>query len=413
MSTIDLTSNQPTIDLTGDQPATGRRRRAADLSLIRIVAGREISQQLRNKTFWISVTVTSLMLCLSFTLTGVLRGSSADRPAVAVVGAQPALAAALASQTEVRDYADAGAAQAAVRAGKADAALLPGGQVAVLRTLPSGLAQSIQHAYQTTRQAQQLTALGATRAEVDQALAPEPLRITTLDKDAARTQERTMTAGLGVFLLFILMMISGLGIAQGVAEEKSSRIVEVLLAKVRAWHLLAGKIVGLGTAALVQILLLVTAALTAAIASGAVEAPLDTIGAAVNVLIWFVPGYLLFVTMYAAAGALVSRPEDVNRVIGPVNMLQMISLVGPALAVSGKHQSLIEALSLVPGVSWAAMPVRMAVGPVPWWQVGASFALMLAAVAALLRIGSRIYTGGLLQHGGIVKVRDALRGARR
>jgi ABC-2 type transport system permease protein len=208
------------------------------------------------------------------------------------------------------------------------------------------------------------------------------------------------------------MLISGLGVAQGVAEEKSSRIVEVLLAKVRAWHLLAGKIVGLGAAALVQILLMTTATLIAAIGFGVLRAPLSAVGTAANLLLWFVPGYALFVTLYAVAGALVSRQEDVNHVIGPVNMLQMLSLAGPALAVrGGPDDSLLTIVSMVPGLSWAAMPMRMAVTQVPWWQVAVAFALMLLSIAVLVRVGGRVYRGGLLRYGGIVKIREALHGA--
>ncbi|MEU9924770.1 ABC transporter permease [Streptomyces griseoluteus] len=383
-----------------------------DLELVRIVASREVSGQLRSKSFWASVIVTAAMMCLSFALTGVLKGDGDDAPEVAVVGERTTIAAALRSEVTVEVYRDTGAARTAVREKAVDAAVLPGGEVLVLRALPADLGRTIRQAAQTAAHVEQLTRLGAGPGDTERALAPPVLRVGVLDAHAAEVQERTMTAGLGVFLLFVLMLISGLGIAQGVAEEKSSRIVEVLLAKVRPWHLLVGKIAGLGAAALVQILLMMTAALSAAIGFDALNAPLGAIGTAANLLLWFVPGYVLFVTLYAVAGALVSRQEDVNHVIGPVNMLQMLSLAGPALAVrGGPDDSALTVVSMVPGLSWAAMPMRMAVGAVPWWQIGLSFALMLLAIAGLVRIGGRVYRGGLLKYGGIVKVREALRGA--
>lgn len=389
---------------------TGGRR--TDLELIRIVAAREVTGQLRNKAFWASVIVTVAMMCLSFSLTGVLKGDAEGPPAVGVVGERSTVAAALRHQATVKEYANAAGARTAVRDKTLDAAVLPGGEVLVLRNLPDDLGRVIQQAEQTARHVERLNALGAAPGEAEGALAPPLLRVSALDADAAETQERTMTAGIGVFLLFVLMLISGLGVAQGVAEEKSSRIVEVLLAKVRAWHLLAGKIVGLGAAALVQILLMTTATLIAAIGFGVLRAPLSAVGTAANLLLWFLPGYALFVTLYAVAGALVSRQEDVNHVIGPVNMLQMLSLAGPALAVrGGPDDSLLTIVSMVPGLSWAAMPMRMAVTQVPWWQVAVAFALMLLAIAVLVRVGGRVYRGGLLRYGGIVKVREALHGA--
>ncbi|MFG2128853.1 ABC transporter permease [Streptomyces sp. NPDC048751] len=388
------------------------RNRRTDLALIRIVAAREVTRQLRNKAFWASVIVTAAMLCLSFSLTDVIKGDGESPPTVGVVGEANTIAAALRPQVTVERYADTGAARTALRDDAVDAVVLPDGGVLVLRNLPAELGRTIQQAEHTADQVARLEALGAAREETERAIAPPALRVSTLDADAGVVQERTMTAGIGVFLLFILMLISGLGIAQGVAEEKSSRIVEVLLAKVRAWHLLAGKIIGLGAAALVQIVLMMTAVLTAAVGFGVLQAPLNAVGTAANLLLWFVPGYVLFVTLYAVAGALVSRQEDVNHVIGPVNMLQMLSLAGPALAVRpAPDDALLTVVSMTPGLSWAAMPMRMAVTEVPWWQMFAAFALMLLAIAALVRFGGRIYRGGLLRYGGIVKVGEALRGA--
>ncbi|MGW1745056.1 ABC transporter permease [Streptomyces sp. NPDC002092] len=383
-----------------------------DLELIRIVASREITRQLRNKAFWASVIVTAAMMCLSFGLTSVITGDGEDPPKVGVVGERTTVAAALRTEVGVEEYDDAAAARAAVREETVDAAVLPGGEVLVLRKLPADLGRTIRQAERTAASVERLARLGAPPAEQERALEPPVLRVSALDADADEVQERTMTAGLGVVLLFVLMLISGLGIAQGVAEEKSSRIVEVLLAKVRAWHLLTGKIAGLGAAALVQILLMAAAALSAAIGFGALDAPLGAIGTVANLLLWFVPGYVLFVTLYAVAGALVSRQEDVNHVIGPVNMLQMLSLAGPALAARGGPDDIpLTVVSMVPGLSWAAMPMRMAASAVPWWQIGVAFVLMLLAIALLIRVGGRVYRGGLLRYGGIVKVGEALRGA--
>ncbi|MDF6019128.1 ABC transporter permease [Streptomyces sp. JH34] len=383
-----------------------------DLALIRVVAAREITGQLRSKAFWASLLVTAAMLCLSFSLSGVL-GDGDDGPVtVGVTDGRSTVTEALRSEATVKEYPDVGSARAAVREEAVDAAVLPAGEVIVLRELPEALARTIQQAERTADHVERLRELGATPGEAERAFVSRGLSVTALDEDAAEVQERTMTAGLGVFLLFVLMLISGLGIAQGVAEEKSSRIVEVLLAKVQAWHLLAGKIVGLGAAALVQILLMMTVALGGAISFGVLHAPLDAIGTAANLLLWFVPGYVLFVTLYAVAGALVSRQEDVSHVIGPVNMLQMLSLVGPVLAVQGSSdESLLTVVSMVPGLSWAAMPVRMAAGDVPWWQVSVAFVLMLLAIAGLVRVGGRVYRGGLLRYGGIVRLREVLRSA--
>ncbi|MEU0369396.1 ABC transporter permease [Streptomyces sp. NPDC006283] len=389
-------------------------RRIRDSALVLAIARRELTQQLTNKAFWMSVAITAIMMAVTFGATSYFQGSGGERLTVVLTGQQNSLAPALRPHAEVSTAADAAAARAAVDAGRADAAVLDGPEgIVVQRELPEELGRLLQEAHRAVVLDASLRRHGLSEAEAAQAAAVPPLPTTTLDPDAVRTLQRTTTAATAVFILFMLMLVSGLAVAQGVAEEKSSRIAEVLLAKVRARHLLAGKIIGLGASALVQILVLATACLGAAVAFGLFEAPADAVGAGLNVLLWFIPGYVLFVTLYAVAGSLVSRPEDVNHVVGPVNGFQMLGLLGPGLALAGSTDSAtVEILSLVPGVSWAAMPVRMAYEDVPWWQIGTAFALTLVTAAVLIRIGGRIYAGGLLQHGGIVKVKDALRGAR-
>ncbi|MFK4596941.1 ABC-type Na+ efflux pump permease subunit [Streptomyces pristinaespiralis] len=402
-----------TVQRPGDAAGTDQRR-VRDSVLVLAIARRELAQQLTNKAFWMSVAITAIMMAVTFGATSYFQSGGGERPSVVLAGEQSALAPVLRPHADVSTASDADAARAAVRDGKADAAVIDGqGGIVVQRELPEELGRLLQEAHRAVVLDASLRGHGLTAAEAAEAAAVSPLPTTTLDPDAVRTIQRTTTAATAVFILFMLMLVSGLAVAQGVAEEKSSRIAEVLLAKVRARHLLAGKIVGLGASALVQILVLATACLGAAVAFGLFEAPADAVGAGLNVLVWFVPGYILFVTLYAVAGSLVSRPEDVNHVVGPVNGIQMLGLIGPGLALAGNTDSAtVEILSLVPGVSWAAMPVRMAYEDVPWWQIGTAFGLMLVTAVVLIRLGGRVYAGGLLQHGGIVKVKDALRGAR-
>lgn len=388
--------------------------RVRDSALVLAVARRELTQQLTNKAFWMSVAITAIIMAVTFGATSHFQQGGGERPTVVLAGGQTALAPALRPHADVSTVPDASEARAVVRDGKADAAVTDGpGGIVVQRELPEDLGRLLQDAHRSVALHAVLRGHGLSAAEAAEAAVVPPLPTTTLDPDAVRTIQRTTTAATAVFILFMLMLVSGLAVAQGVAEEKSSRIAEVLLAKVRARHLLAGKIVGLGVSALVQIMVLATACLGAAVAFGLFEAPADAVGAGLNVLVWFVPGYILFVTLYAVAGSLVSRAEDVNHVVGPVNGIQMLGLIGPGLALTGSTDSAtVEILSLIPGVSWAAMPVRMAYEDVPWWQIGTAFALTLVTAAVLIRLGGRVYAGGLLQHGGVVKVKDALRGAR-
>jgi ABC-2 type transport system permease protein len=394
------------VHVTTSPSTTTTAPRGRALALIRTVAGREISQQLRNKNFWSSLLATALLAALSLGLTTLLDRDT-EQPTVAVPAGQGVLTEALRAQLPVTELPDAEAARSAVREQKADVAII-GDEIVVLRKLPDELGRTLADTFRTVTYQERLRALNAAPADV----ALPAMRVTTLDADAARVQQRTITAGVSVIALVLLMFMAGIGIAQGVAEEKSSRIVELLLAKVTPRQLLIGKILGLGVAALVQISVTLGLGLAAATVAGVFTAPAEILGTAVNVLLWFIPGYLLFVTLYAVAGSLASRQEDVNHVTGPVSMIQMGTLIGPILAITAPASPALGVVSMIPGLSWAAMPVRMAYSSVPFWQVAVALALTVAAVGVLLAIGSRVYTGGLLQYGGVIKVRQALRAAR-
>ncbi|WP_030845843.1 ABC transporter permease [Streptomyces sp. NRRL F-4474] len=393
------------------------------LTLVGLVAWREIVTQFQRKELWASLVMMILVFCGALGLQKVFTGA-ADRPVLAVVGEHRDLTESLRAQTagasgdggargvEVVSYENEAAAEAAVRAEKADAALVGEGRVLVREKLPEPLAGPLYEAHRTAQTTERLRDGGLTDAAIARALAVQPLTVSALDPDADRRTERTMTAAIGVMALFFLTFMFGQGIAQGVLEEKSSRIVEVLLAKVHAWQLLAGKVLGIGLVAFVQISAMAAGGVTVAVAADLVDAPADAIGTSVSVVLWFIPGFLGFAALWAVAGALASRAEDLQHAAGPVSMLQTLSLMAALAPFTGISDTLTRLFSLVPGLSSAVMPVRMASENVPWWEVALAAVLLLASIAALLRVGGRIYIGGLLQHGGIVKARTALRNAR-
>ncbi|SNT25123.1 ABC-2 type transport system permease protein [Streptosporangium subroseum] len=403
---------------TQSRPEVEHNNPPTGFTLIRMIARREIVTQFQRKELWISLTLMVVVFSASL---GVQTLFSADaRPSrLGVVGTQPEFTAALRAQADARGsvieavpYGTADVALTAVREGEVDAALLNGQDVVVLEKIPDSLAAPLREAHRAVALAERLRSRGLGEPEVSAVLNVAPPTVRALEPDAERTAQRTTTAAIGVMVLFFLMFMFGQGIAQGVLEEKSNRIVEILLAKVKAWHLLAGKVLGIGVVALTQITAIVAGGLTVALLVGLVDAPADAIGMGALVIAWFVPGYFLFATLWAVAGSLISRQEDIQHAAGPVSFLQTISLLAALVPFSGVNDTLTRILSLVPGLSSSVMPVRMATEQVPWWEITVAVVLTLVAIVALLRIGARIYSGGLLQHGGIVKARAAMRDAR-
>src|SRR6185503_4699528 len=160
-----------------------------------------------------------------------------------------------------------------------------------------------------------------------------------------------------VALLYLALLLYGSMVAQGVVEEKSSRVVELLLANVRPWQLLSGKVLGLGLVGLIQLFSVGAVGLLLAILTQVVTLT----GAAAGRLAWglrrYLLGYLLYATVFAAVGSLVSRQEDVQSVLMPITVVLVMAFVlGFAVLTSSPTGPTATVLSLLPPLSPILMP---------------------------------------------------------
>ncbi len=211
-----------------------------------------------------------------------------------------------------------------------------------------------------------------------------------------------------MLLLYFQLIGYGVWVALGVVEEKSSRVVELLLATLRPWQLLAGKVLGIGLLGLGQLVLTGLVGIAAAFGTGAVDVPSGIAGVAGQVLIWFLLGFAFYACLYAALASLVSRQEEVQNVTAPLSVLLVGSFFLAIGAQSSPDSGLVRVTSIVPPFSTMVMPIRWASGNVPLWQVGLSMLLMLIAVVLLIRLAGRIYAGAVLRSGPRVRIREAL-----
>jgi ABC-2 type transport system permease protein len=131
-----------------------------------------------------------------------------------------------------------------------------------------------------------------------------------------------------------------------------------------------------------------------------------------TVLVWFVLGFAFYAAGYAVAGSLVSNNEDAQNASFPLTLLLMAGYFVSTSALSGGGDNLLlQVLSIVPPFSPLVMPLRQVSGDAAVWEVALAVILMVAAIAAMLRVGGRVYSGGLLRSGGRAKLRDAFRGS--
>jgi len=261
--------------------------------------------------------------------------------------------------------------------------------------------------------ADQIRELGGDPSTIAETVAQAHAPVTTLDTAAPLNTASFVLAYLTGVLMFISLMLGAQVVAQGVVEEKSSRVVEVLLATLKPWELMAGKVVGIGIAILIQVGTVVAVAAAAATWTGLLaDTGLELGWMLLWSLAWFLIGFATFAVLFAALASLVSRQEELGSVVTPVTMLMLLPyFIGLSVLPQDPHNSLGTALSFVPFFAPFLMPIRVALGVASGWQMGAALLVSLAALPLLIWLAGRIYQNAVLKTGGRTKLKDALRPA--
>jgi ABC-2 type transport system permease protein len=297
-----------------------------------------------------------------------------------------------------------------VRSGTLDAAVTATGptgiQVLVKNDLDDLTRAVLTSVARTEALDTQIATLGGDPARVDAAV-----HVDVLDPADPHADSRI---GLGVItgiLIYISLLVFGPAVAQGVIEEKSSRVVELLLATVRPWQLMAGKVLGIGTVALLQLALYALVGVPLALARGVLNLPTSiAVGSALWSIVWFLLGFGLYALLFAATGALVSRQEDAAGVTTPLVMMIIIPyVVGISILPGNPHSSLLTVLSLIPFTAPLIMPMVIATGTAAGWQIALGTALTVATIVALVGVAGRVYAGAIRRTGSRVRLADALR----
>ena len=259
-------------------------------------------------------------------------------------------------------------------------------------------------------------------------------RVTAADPSAPVPQpetdaaSRAILATILVVLVFLTSVTYGMWVATSVAEEKGSRVMEVMLNAATPGELLGGKVLGVGAAGLTQyaaiaVPAVATLLLQAPLArlllgdGGADDRPLAglTGGILLAFGVFFLLGFALSALLYAAAGSLVSRQEDVQQVALPMLLLSFGGYIGAAIATNAPDAAWVAPLSLVPFFSPYLMLVRLMVGHVSAGEVALAVVLLVAAIAAALWLAIRVYRAGVLLYGQrptLWAVVEAVRGRR-
>jgi len=258
--------------------------------------------------------------------------------------------------------------------------------------------------------AREITALGGDPLQVASDLAAAQVSITALNPPPVTDAGQLIVAMVMGVLLYLAMQVGGQYVAQGVVEEKASRVVEVLLSTVPPWHLMAGKIIGIGIVTLGQLFLVLGGAYIAAEFTGLMgETNLHLGATMIWSVIWALVGFVTFSVVMAALAARVSRQEEIGSVITPVVMLMLIPyFLGVSILPNDPTNQLAAVLSYIPLMAPMLMPIRVALGVATLPQLLLSLLISLAALPVLLWLATKVYQGAILHTGGRISMRDAL-----
>jgi len=405
--------------LDGRQVPGTRRPRATPLGETGMVAGREIRERVRGRLFRV-VTVVVLVVVAAVIVIPVISRTKQRLQVVGVVGSLtgPERSAVLASAsrvgTSVRFVAEPGrrAARRDLASGRTGFVIIDGREVlvqqAVTPTDTSTTAQLVRASSQALGVQAAFAAAGLSPAQAARVAAAKPVPVRSVEPAPAKGAVRS-TSLVGIILVFILLTQYLTWTLVGVMEEKSSRVVEVLLSAVRPMQLLAGKVLGIGAVALAQASIVVAFALVLAkvVGSDLLQGTAPMVVAAT--LAWLVLGYAFYCWVYAAAGSLAERQDQVQTLALPLSIPLVFGYVVALTAASaGRASTLVTVLAYLPPSAPFAMPVLVGLHAVTWWKFAAAAAISVVTTLGVARLAAAIYERAVLRTGRRVRLRDVM-----
>ena len=382
------------------------------LGVIGLVAGREIRQRVRGRTFRVATVLLLLGVAAAVIIPAVSHGK-AHTEQVGVVGRAPAavrttiIVAARSAGTAVHLVAktDAAAAGRALRSGQLDIAVVNARRIVVDKAtarddpFPRALAALL-------GLARAVKSAGVSPAQAATIAHAEPLRIASLEPAASNDAGRS-TAVLSAVIMFVLLTQYLTWTLIGVMEEKSSRVVEVLLATVRPLQLLSGKIIGIAVVVFAQATALAVVALHSprqwdptcctARRRSSCSAPSS----------WLLLGYAFYCWLYAAAGSTVERQDQVQSLALPLSVPLIAGyILSISAAGSGSAATWFRVLAYLPPTAPFAMTTLVGLGEVAWWQFVLSAVISIASTIAVARLAAVVYRRAILRTGRRVPLRD-------
>ena len=400
------------------------------MSLIGLVAAREVRERGKSKPYLITSILTALLVIALIVLPG-LFGDETDTFRIGAVGegnsaiietaevlsnagdeegAEPSV------EMEEVGFASRDEAESALSEGDVTVVLVDGDEMIIEREGGffgggGGPTALLQQAAGAIALEQVIAESGESAEAVIDIISSESLDVTPLVEHEGDSDEASVAAYFGLLLLYMAIILYGTWILTGVTEEKSNRVVEVMISAIRPWQLLAGKIVGIGFLALVQFVGTIVVALVTIRLFASFDIPDIPPESLFNLALWFVLGFLLYAVLFGAAGSLVGRVEDAQSAAMPMTIFSVIGFFA-GFAVLDDPDGIVARIStFFPFTAPFTVPIRVSLQAIPLWEYAMSVVITAATIYLAVRAAGRIYAGGILRSGSKTKIREAWRSA--
>jgi ABC-2 type transport system permease protein len=402
-----------------------------------LIAKREYLERVRTKAFLISTILIPLLMGGGIAFSVITGGKAKSTSHITVVSPDQQLATDL--QTELQNGKDSRMTVDVISPGNSETrktldAMLADKQLdGYLWITPANNTNDRPTFAYTPRSTADIATKGAIRAALRSVLVRERLahqgmvasdvdslmQPVTVDTAQAGKIADTTSSFVAIYVLFLLMymviLLYGMNVARSIIEEKGSRVFEVLLATIRPEEMMAGKVIGVGSVGLTQVVVWLVAAviltstsLITSVAGGNAHVSLSA-GQIVYFVVYFLLGYLLYSSIAAALGAMVNSEQELQQ----LNMILVMPLAccmfALATVIPNPDGLPARIISLIPFCSPLIMYMRISVGHPSWQEIALSIALMIATIYATLWVASRIYRVGILMYGKKPSIPEILR----
>ena len=450
---------------------TGGAAAQSNLRNIRLIIGREYKARITQRSFIVTTVIFLLLVIIGSLVPTVIQlftshANTNTQTSVTVVNdagsiaglANDALSREISTLLNGTNGANASSKSAFAVTLSSSAALadlknqVKNGKLAVLLVLERTQDQSLRFTYYTSSDpasdsnlskvqtlAQQLNALdaahrlGLTQAQTASLFAAPALSVVSTQQQSQDTRPESeiitgyILAYAGNILIYIAVLLYGMSVAMGIAEEKGSRVMEILVNAATPLQLMIGKIVGIGAAGLTQMAAFVIVGIgsfllqiplqAAIFGSNSGGFTLNVTGASVPFLLlfllYFILGFLLYSTILAGIGALVRRQEEVQGAVQLPMMLMVGGYVVSFVGVYFPNSTWMRVLSFIPFFTPTTMLVRIGTGQVAWWEIAITVPLMIITFFICAWLAARIYRFGILMYGQKPSLRQMAKLVRR